>query len=375
MVKPMANKRQSKAGCNTYLALFLSIPSKSVPCQGEIPLDSPPLKDPDLPKRGPINLRFLNLKLTLKNSSGELECTFSHDAGDEKIYTNPESDLEVLFIHSEKIPTSLECIPMPHRIFNSTKSEGKVGQSKMDKGGKSVSASASKTTRLEPNLFGKSPSLSAGTDQRINNDNLSHYLALFLSVPIETVDLQKPIDIDSSSHLKTLKSDDKDKKLDFLNFQLSLKKSSSEINCNFGTDKGSEEISYASEKDLDVLFVHSRTPPKILGNLPNPRRVFKFIKKKKMVLRAPSETRIKPDSKNAATPLFFRMVLEDSKGKPYAFKDYLLTVDNKDYRGQTNEFGLVEQQVPKNSRKGRLSLLSDNPKNSLKGITWDLTLE
>ena len=60
-----------------------------------------------------------------------------------------------------------------------------------------------------------------------------------------------------------------------------------------------------------------------------------------------------------------RLRVEQSRGEPMSKKPYKLTLDGKEYSGDTNENGLIEVEIPVNSEKGELKV---------EGCLWPLEI-
>ncbi len=67
---------------------------------------------------------------------------------------------------------------------------------------------------------------------------------------------------------------------------------------------------------------------------------------------------------------YVRVIVGNDK-EVYAGCRYVLTVDGKEYNGETDSKGLVEIQVPADSKEGTLKVW---PKDAVEPITWNLNL-
>ena len=121
-----------------------------------------------------------------------------------------------------------------------------------------------------------------------------------------------------------------------------------------------------------MVFILALVPYKLTSHLRKTKNSAQGLS----TVRKPQENYNKEavPTENSATT-YFRMVITNKDGEPYALKDYRLTVDGSDYFGKTDRHGLVEEEVPPNSKKGTLSLLQNDENASEKNTpTWTLEL-
>jgi hypothetical protein len=67
-----------------------------------------------------------------------------------------------------------------------------------------------------------------------------------------------------------------------------------------------------------------------------------------------------------------RVLLEDAEGRPYADKEYRLTVNGQDFNGRTASNGLVEHEVPADAHAATLTLWTDDERRE--ALTWSLQI-
>ena len=129
-------------------------------------------------------------------------------------------------------------------------------------------------------------------------------------------------------------------------------------NGSSGEDKSSEKApsttTFGSHRSKNERTSKKTTGPNLI---PNPLR------------SATNDSKSTKETNSAKT--YIRMILDDKEGNPYAYKSYKLVVDGKEYSGKTNSKGLVDEEIPANSRKGELSLrVNDNDPSEV--LIWPL---
>ncbi len=67
-----------------------------------------------------------------------------------------------------------------------------------------------------------------------------------------------------------------------------------------------------------------------------------------------------------------RIVLKDDKGKPFSDKRFELKLGERLIEGNTDGKGFFEQEIPADSKKGKLKLFTEDEK--LKVLSWDLSI-
>jgi hypothetical protein len=71
--------------------------------------------------------------------------------------------------------------------------------------------------------------------------------------------------------------------------------------------------------------------------------------------------------------VMLRIVLKDGNGKPYASKNYKLTVDGNETKGSTDGDGLLEEKIPAGAEGGELILFTDGGEDDT-GVLFTLDL-
>ncbi len=68
----------------------------------------------------------------------------------------------------------------------------------------------------------------------------------------------------------------------------------------------------------------------------------------------------------------FRVTVEDSAGKACPGKKFVLYVDGSKHEGTTDSSARIEQEIPANSKKGKLTVWLEDEDNTI--LKWDLQL-